>query len=51
MVNDRVEHRPLEEILADLAAARAERERADAALEEVLAKLGFTRRNVMTRNA
>ncbi|HKT39232.1 MAG TPA: N-6 DNA methylase, partial [Ktedonobacterales bacterium] len=40
-VADRVEHRPLSEILADLAVARAERERADAALAETLAKLGL----------
>ena len=42
-VADRVEHRPLPDILADLAAARAERERADAALAEALAKLGLER--------
>jgi type I restriction enzyme M protein len=40
-VNDQAQHRPIAEILADLAAARAERERADAALAEVLAKLGL----------
>ncbi|MFN7947011.1 MAG: class I SAM-dependent DNA methyltransferase [Blastocatellia bacterium] len=40
-VNDRVTHRPLSEILADLKAARLERERADAELNEVLAKLGL----------
>jgi len=40
-VADPVEHRPLAEILADLATARSERERADAALAEALAKLGL----------
>ena len=40
-VADRVEHRPLSEILADLAVARGERERADVALAEALAKLGL----------
>lgn len=38
-VADRAVHRPLPDILADLAAARVERERADAELETVLAKL------------
>ncbi len=40
-VADRAIHRPLPDILADLAVARVERERADAELAEVLAKLGF----------
>jgi type I restriction enzyme M protein len=40
-VADRVEHCPLPEILADLAVARLERERAVAALEQVLADLGL----------
>ncbi len=40
-VNDRAVHRPLAEILADLAEACAERERADAALSDVLAALGL----------
>jgi type I restriction enzyme M protein len=40
-VNDKVHHRPLAEILADLVHARAERERADSKLAEVLAKLGL----------
>lgn len=40
-VADRAEHRPLPDILADLATARAERERADAGLAETLAKLGL----------
>jgi len=38
-VNDRAQHRPLAAILADLHEARIERERADAALNDVLAKL------------
>ena len=38
-VTEKTEHRPLTEILADLATARAEREQADAALAEVLARL------------
>jgi type I restriction enzyme M protein len=40
-VNDKVHHRPLTAILADLVPARAERERADAKLADVLAKLGL----------
>lgn len=40
-VNDKVQHRPLADILADLAVAHAERERADAELSAVLAKLGL----------
>ncbi len=40
-VNDRATHRPLGEILVDLDAARAERERADAALSDVLTRLGL----------
>lgn len=40
-VNDKVRHRPLNNILADLAAARAKRESADTKLTEVLAKLGL----------
>lgn len=40
-VADRPEHRPLPAILADLAAARAAREQADAALATVLANLGL----------
>lgn len=38
-INDKVQHRPLNEILADLEIARAEREHADAELFEVLATL------------
>lgn len=40
-VNDKVQHRPLAEILADLAIARAERERADAELATVLERLSL----------
>ena len=40
-VADQAVHRPLPEILADLATARAAREQADATLEDVLAKLGL----------
>jgi type I restriction enzyme M protein len=40
-VGDRAIHRDLTEILTDLRAAREERERADAALAEVLGKLGL----------
>jgi len=38
-VGDRVQHRPLADILVDLATARAVRERADAELSTVLARL------------
>jgi type I restriction enzyme M protein len=40
-VNDRVKHRPLAEILADLQAARVEREKADKELSTVLSSIGF----------
>ncbi len=40
---ERVEHRPLGEIMADLASARTERERADAALAKMLAGWGCRR--------
>jgi type I restriction enzyme M protein len=40
-VSDKVTHRPLGDIPADLNAARIERERADVELNEVLAKLGL----------
>ena len=40
-VNDKAVHRPLSEILANLNAAQMERERADAELDEVLARLGL----------
>jgi type I restriction enzyme M protein len=46
-VNDRVHHRLLSAILADLIPARAEREHADAKLTEVLAKLGLDSNNKM----
>ena len=38
-VGDKVEHRPVDEILADLTEARIAREKADKALEDVLARL------------
>lgn len=38
-VNDRQKHRPISEILANLAQARADRERADENLDEILNKL------------
>ncbi len=41
-VNERTTHRPLATILADLRAARSERERADAELEAVLENLNLT---------
>lgn len=40
-VTDRVEHRPLSDILADLAVARSAREQVDTALTEVLTRLGL----------
>ena len=40
-VGDKVEHRPVNEILADLTEARIAREKADNALEDVLARLGL----------
>ena len=40
-VGDKVEHRPVNEILADLTEARITREKADNALEDVLAQLGL----------
>ena len=40
-VGDKVEHRPVNEILADLTEARIAREKADKALEDVLAQLGL----------
>ncbi|MCX6641977.1 MAG: N-6 DNA methylase, partial [Candidatus Bathyarchaeota archaeon] len=40
-VNDRQKHRSIPEILADIKQARAEREKADADLAEVLVKLGL----------
>ena len=40
-VGDKVEHRPVNEILADLTEPRIAREKADNALEEVLRQLGL----------
>ena len=40
-VGDKVEHRPISEILADLTEARIAREKADKALEEMLTRLGL----------
>ena len=40
-VGDKVEHRPVNEILADLTEARIAREKADNALEDVLSQLGL----------
>ena len=40
-VGDKVEHRPVNEILSDLTEARITREKADSALEDVLAQLGL----------
>ena len=40
-VGDKVEHRPVPEILADLTEARITREKADKTLEDVLTRLGF----------
>ena len=40
-VGDKVEHRPVNEILTDLTEARIAREKADNALEDVLAQLGL----------
>ena len=40
-VDDKVEHRPVNEILADLTEARIAREKADRTLEEVLTRLGL----------
>ncbi len=40
-VGDKIEHRPVNEILTDLAEARVAREKADKTLEEVLTQLGL----------
>ena len=40
-VGDKIEHRPIHEILADLTEARIAREKADRTLEQVLTRLGF----------
>ena len=42
-VEDKIEHRPVSEILADLAEARIDREKADNTLEDVLTRLGLNR--------
>ena len=44
-VGDKVEHRPVNEILADLTEARIAREKADNALEEVLRQLGLNEKH------
>ena len=44
-VGDKVEHRPLNEILADLTEAHIAREKADNALEDVLARLGLNEKH------
>ena len=40
-VDDKVEHRPVNEILADLTEARIAREKADRTLERVVTRLGL----------
>ena len=44
-VGDKVEHRPVNEILVDLTEARIAREKADKTLEDVLAQLGLNERH------
>ena len=44
-VGDKIEHRPVNEILADLTEARIAREKADNALEDVLARLGLNEKH------
>ena len=44
-VGDKVEHRPMNEILADLTEARITREKADSALEDVLIQLGLNEKH------
>ena len=44
-VGDKVEHRPVNEILADLTEARITREKADNALEDMLARLGLNEKD------
>ena len=44
-VGDKVEHRPVNEILADLTEARIAREKADKALEGVLTRLGLNEKH------
>ena len=40
-MGEKVEHRPMNEILSDLTEARIAREKADKALDEVLSRLGL----------
>ena len=40
-VGDKIEHRPVPEILADLTEARITREKADKALDDLLIQLGL----------
>ena len=42
-VGDKVEHRPMNEILSDLTEARIAREKADTALDDVLSQLGLNK--------
>ncbi|MDD9973946.1 MAG: class I SAM-dependent DNA methyltransferase [Candidatus Poribacteria bacterium] len=44
-IGDKVEHRPVNEILADLTEARITRQKADKTLEEVLSQLGLNERH------
>ena len=44
-VGDKIEHRPVNEILADLTEARIAREKADKMLEDVLARLGLNEKH------
>ena len=44
-VGDKVEHRPVNEILSDLTEARIAREKADNALDEVLSQLGLNEKH------
>ena len=44
-VGDKVEHRPMRDILADLAEARVAREKTDKALEDVLSRLGLNEKH------
>ena len=44
-VGDKVEHRPVNEILSDLTEARIAREKADKALEDVLSQLGLNEKH------
>ena len=44
-VGDKIEHRPMNEILVDLTEARIAREKADNALEDVLMQLGLNEKH------